>query len=88
MAIAYEIDTLYQLLGVGYCLAKEDLAKSIPGVLEFEELDSVDLLDVNHGVGVTRNQTYKKQKLESCLHQTYSHFNSGTAKQLKINKKY
>ena len=79
-----------QLFINSWVLAIEDLAKlkSLPGVLEFEELDSVDLLDVNHGVGVTRNQTYKKQKLESCLHQTYSHFNSGTAKQLKINKKY
>ena len=62
-----------QLFINSWVLAIEDLAKlkSLPGVLELEELDSVDLLDVNHGVGVTRNQTYKKQKLKSCLHQTF-----------------
>ena len=69
-----------QLFINSWVLAIEDLAKlkSLPGVLEFEELDSVDLLDVNHGVGVTRNQTYKKQKLKSCVPQTHLHCNSVT----------
>ena len=69
-----------QLFINSWVLAIEDLAKlkSLPGVLELEELDSVDLLDVNHGVGVTRNQTYKKQKLKSCVPQTHLQCNSMT----------